>query len=48
MERDRASLSESGFTGFHFAQFAVFTITANLAKTSADERLQIKGEPDES
>ena len=54
MEGDRASLSESGFSGlagfsgFHFARLAVFAITGNPAKTNADERLSVKDEPDES
>ena len=49
-----ASLSESGFSGlagfsgFHFAQRAVFAITGNPAKTNADENLPIKDELAES
>ena len=54
MAGERAYLSESGFSelagfsGFHFAQLAVFAITGNPAKTNVDERLRIKDEPDES
>ena len=45
---NRASLSESGFTGlavfsgFRFARLAIFAITENPAKTNADKRLPIK------
>ena len=45
---NRASLSESGFTGlagfsgFHFAHLALFAITANPAKTNMNSRLPVK------
>ena len=48
MEGDRASLSESGLAGFHFAQLAVFAIAGDSAKTNTDKRLSAKDEPDES
>ena len=38
----------AGFSGFRFAQLAFFTITGNLAKTNANERLPIKDELAES
>ena len=40
----RAALSESGFSGFHFARIALFAITANPAKTNTNERLPVKVE----
>jgi len=54
MADDRASLSESGFSGlagfsgFRFAQLALLSITENPAKTNRDGRLSVKDEPDES
>ena len=44
----RASLTESGFTGFRFAQFALFATTGNLAKMNTDERSPTKDELAES
>ena len=48
MESACAYLSEAGFSGFRFAQLAVFAITGDSAKTISDERLPIKDEPLES
>ena len=54
MEGGRASLSESGFTGlagfsgFRFAQLAVFATTEDSDKTNTDERLPLEDELAES
>ena len=48
VERDRAALSESGFSGFHFGPLAVFAITGDSSKTNADERLTLEDDADES
>ena len=45
---DRASLSESGFSGFHFARLAFFAITGNPANTNTNKRLPVKDEMVES
>ena len=42
MSGARASLSESGFSGFHFAQLAIFDITVNPAEMNMSERLPVK------
>ena len=35
-------MSESGFSGFHFARLALFAIIANPAKTNTNEILPVE------